>query len=663
MASPVALPEGFVLDKPQASAQALPEGFVLDTPLQPTTAPVAPAAAERPNILERIGGGIAAGGEAVVDMFTGEGQLTPEIEALNEVGAAPELNDFTSATSLSAGAKSLLATSQKDLEGILTASFGDAIDFRNDKKGNIIAILPSGEYALNKPGFSFQDIPEAALQAVGFSPVGRLAKGGIALAAAKTAAGGAGAAAVLDLAEELAGGEDFDLKQPLIAGLLGGTFKVAENVIGGGYRALRGNADNAVVSAGEAANIPVLTSDVFQPEGFASKAARTVGEQIPVAGTAGTRQAQQRARQEAIQDIAERHSSFSYDAIVESLVKGTNKLKRAAGQRFEVFGNKLDELGEMPIGNTIRSVVQARKILNKPAIKETQAGKDLANVVEFLSDNPQSYKSIAEGRTQLNEIINSIDSAERSQLGTRGMSVLKGVAANMKRDMRIFAREHLTPQENQKLTRAFEVYAGEARILTKSRVKNVLDKGDITPERVKDLLFSKNRSEVKILFDRLTTEGKENARAALIQQTLKDLGGEAGDVSVERFTNAMKKRSDAINVIFRGDEKKRLNGLIKVLDNTREAARASTSTPTGQQLIAPLAIAGVGASAAGSIAVPTIAAIATVGGLARVYESKVVRNALIKLSSIKRGTTAFEKNAKIVTDALTVAAQVQAQEQ
>lgn len=658
MASPITLPEGFVLDKPQASAQALPEGFVLDTPQEQPTAPV-----ERPNLLQRIGGGIAAGGEAIADAFTGEGQLTPELEALNEVGAAPELNDFTSARSLGAGAKSLLATSQKDLEGILSASFGDDIDFRNDPKGNIIAILPSGEYALNKPGFSFQDIPEAALQAVGFTPVGRFAKGTLALQSAKSFAGGAGAAGVLDVAEELAGGEDFDIKQPLIAGLLGGTFKVAENVIGGGYRAFRGSKASELVEAGEAANIPVLTSDVFQPEGFASKAARTVGEQIPIAGTAGARQAQQRARQDAIQDIAERHSSFSYDAIVESLVKGTNKLKRAAGQRFEIFGNQLDELGEMPIGNTIRSVVQARKILNKPAIKETQAGQDLANVVEFLSDNPQSYKSIAEGRTQLNEIINSIDPAERSQLGTRGMKVLQNVASNMKRDMRVFSRQHLSPQDNQKLTRAFEVYAGEARILTKSRVKNVLDKGDITPERVKDLLFSKNRSEVKILFDRLTTEGKENARAALIQQTLKDVTGAGGDVSVERFTNAMRKNSDAINIIFRGDEKKRLNGLIKVLDNTREASRASVATPTGQQLIAPLAIAGVGASVAGSVSIPVVAGLATVGRLARIYESKPVRNALIKLGSIKRGSTAFEKNAKIVTDALTVAAQVQAQEQ
>ena len=58
----------------------------------------------------------------------------------------------------------------------------------------------------------------------------------------------------------------------------------------------------------------------------------------------------------------------------------------------------------------------------------------------------------------------------------------------MSKDMDEFAKSNLTPKEYSSWKRANSVYAEEATKLRKSKIKNILDKGDITPENVKALV-------------------------------------------------------------------------------------------------------------------------------------------------------------------------------
>ncbi|SPX11880.1 DNA transfer protein [Escherichia coli] len=52
----------------------------------------------------------------------------------------------------------------------------------------------------------------------------------------------------------------------------------------------------------------------------------------------------------------------------------------------------------------------------------------------------------------------------------------------------------------RKYQQANAVYADEAAKLKNTRLKNVLMKGDLTPEVVNNMLFSKNKSEIKTLY-------------------------------------------------------------------------------------------------------------------------------------------------------------------
>lgn len=135
--------------------------------------------------LERSAEQGASLGAAMRDAITGESRMTPEMERLQNVASAPELNSL-SMDALKAGWSQLFgsdASQEKILQGM-------GATLRQDEKGNTIVSLPSGDYALNKPGLSPQDLTSFLANALAFTPAGR----------AGTVLGAIGKSAATDLA-------------------------------------------------------------------------------------------------------------------------------------------------------------------------------------------------------------------------------------------------------------------------------------------------------------------------------------------------------------------------------------------------------------------------------------------------------------------------------
>lgn len=210
-------------------------------------------------------------------------------------------------------------------------------------------------------------------------------------------------------------------------------------------------------------------------------------------------------------------------------------------------------------------------------------------------------------------------------------NVLRGIT----KDLDDFARDVLSPDDFARYKKADKVYAEEARKLTKSRLKTVLDKGDVQPELVENLLFSSRPSEVRLLYNKLGESGRENARNAIMGRALKNSTAK-GEISVEKFLTQLDKLESQFSTFYRGDARRELKGLRKVLQATRRADAAGVITPTGQQLLAPLAAMMTGAS----FFSPTIAAgtatVGTVGLIGRLYESSLVRNRLIRAANASK---------------------------
>lgn len=129
---------------------------------------------------------------------------------LPEIGEAPELNEF----SLDALKRSLAAnliTDEVELGKALEQGISGS-KLIQDPEGNAVIKMPSGEFAINKPGLSGQDFAQFATRMLSFVPAGRLT------GAAKTLAGAVGTETGLQGVEAGLGGE-FNNEDVLLEGV------------------------------------------------------------------------------------------------------------------------------------------------------------------------------------------------------------------------------------------------------------------------------------------------------------------------------------------------------------------------------------------------------------------------------------------------------------
>lgn len=468
---------------------------------------------------------------------------------------------------------------------------------------------------------------------------------------AQDAGYGALSAAGSEIGEEIggdAGAVIGSVALPVAAGSIAGKVSRASQSL----KAPIPSAEKQLLEQADDAGIRMLTSDVLPPQTFAGKIAQQTAEKIPVAGTGGVREQQQALRQKAVQEVADKYGEFSYDAIVKSLQAQKSRIKNAAGSVLQRVSKQLDAVGEIETPFTKQAIQSARSELEKPGvIQASSAMDDLGKLIKAL-ESPQTFTSLKENRTAFREIVKSTDKADRSQLTSRAKALLENVYGGMTKDMEALARKNLPASEFMKWKNANTVYADEATKLTKTKLKNILDKGDVTPESVKQMLFSQNPSEQRMLYRSLTNEGRKNARSAIISKIVGDLSRRASGFTPNSFATELRKHGGAVNTFFKGEERRQLEGLRRVLDATRRAQDAAVTTPTGQQLIGGLGVTGIALDP-----VTTIGAAGTVGGFARLYESPIVRDSLLRLGSVQSGSSAYAPSLLAAQLALQFAAQ------
>lgn len=585
---------------------------------------------------------------------TGEERRTPVTDQLPELQESGLLSDNPVAAAKLAPVL-LTTTDPEEIAKIITSSVPNVVaTYNKDAAGRVFPILTNrntgAQTIINRPGLTGMDVLQGLGLGAAYTPAG----------AARTVAGAAGKAALTESAlqgGQAATGGEFDVEDVALATTFGTGGKVLENAASGAVQALAGRpaAESAdLLRQAEAVDIPITTSDALPPQTFAARVARDTGEKIPVAGTGPLRQRQQVARERAVNDFTSRYGDYSYSTIVDSLKAQSDAVKKRAGNVLQQVGEKLDPIGEVPLDRTRQAIGEVTAELDKAGTIRNPAALDaLQSVTEALNEAAPTFTGLKELRTQFRDVVKRIDKDERSQLTSRAKSLLERLQQAMTLDMRKAAQDNLSPEEFAKWERANAVYAEEAQKLTKSKLKNVLDKGDITPESVKPVLFSRNKSELDSLYKALGPSGRSNARAAIIDKIVTDLGRRANGATPTAFANEAKKYRPQINTFFKGKERAELEGLLRVLDATRRAQEANITTPTGQTLL--------GAGTAGAAVIDLGATLGTLGSLgaaARIYESPQVRNALLRLAAAPKGSRKYDQALEIAQTLLTDAVQV-----
>lgn len=470
------------------------------------------------------------------------------------------------------------------------------------------------------------------------------------LAARATAESAVGSLAQNSNNQNLGQATEDTLKDLGINAGIGAGVRGVTSALGAGYRAIKGSIapeTEQAIKFAEQNNAPLMTTDVIRPGTFAGNSARALGEKIPITGTGAPRRAQQEARSELVQKYAQQFDTPSPDAIVQSLQRQTSKVKQAAGKRLTQVNVAMQSVGQIVPAQAVTAIDnEIGRLSRLGSAADTQTIGKLQTYRDELSKGAD-FGLLRDLRTQFRQDVKG----DRAAWPNQSQASVNRVYSALTNDINQSVTDNLGPQIANRYKQANSVYANEAQQVNNTRLKNVLQKGDLTPEVVNNLLFSSKLSEVRVLYNSLDAKGKSAARASVIGKAFEKSGG-----SPDKFLNEATRLSGQTGILFKGQERQYLEGMKKYLESTRHAARSGVVTPTGQELFQIAVPAGVASDVVGTGGVGTATAL-SYGAVARAYESRVVRNAMLRLANTPRDSSAFESNLQAVGRAVSAAAQ------
>lgn len=581
---------------------------------------------------------------------------------LEEFGAAPELNQFNLESVKSSLAANLIMNPAELATSLKENIPGSEIS--QDPEGNPLIKMPSGEtFAINKPGLSGQDFVQFATRLLAFIPSSRVAGAG-----AQQLAKGAGAAvateAGLQTAEASLGGE-FDKLPVALSGAIQPAAQVITPLVAGAAKrfaaARAGQAQKELLDESAKTGVKVLTTDLFPPESFFGRALRNIGEKLGPLGTGLKRSAQQKARIEVVEEFSKKlglgvDPTPQTAEMVRSLNRGVAKELEKAGQMRGEAIFRLSPLGNVPVEKVQEEITkQIAKQTRLKADANPQIIERLTNLSDSIGD--ANFGLLTALRSNLGDDIAA--AAKGDALPTKAQAPLAAVMSKLTDSMTEFGRgvdRGATAQWLQANKRFTEVF-GKAR---NSILKNVIKKGDATPETIATVIKAGKISDLRKLNSLLDAQGRSNARTSIIRDAMEESGGFAlAGANPDRFVRALQTpaRQRAINTFFGGADKKQLDGMIRLLEATKRAQQTAEGTKTGLgELIPGAAVVGI-PIAAFMDAFSTFLVGGTIIGAAKGYESKAVRNLLIKLSNTKAASQAEQDIVKGLIPLLAAPAQ------
>ncbi|EEP0770068.1 lytic transglycosylase domain-containing protein [Salmonella enterica] len=412
---------------------------------------------------------------------------------------------------------------------------------------------------------------------------------------------------------------------------LGGAINQLGRAAGAAYRGIRGTiapeAQQAIQFA-NAADVPLHTTDVLQPNSRVGRMAQTTAENIPFTGTSSMRANQQEARSQLVDEFASRFGEYDPSIVIGSLKAKTSGIRKAAGNRLEQVQSAMTGVNIQPTRAIQQIDDEIGKLQKLGQVADTDTISKLQAYRNELAKGDVDLEQLSRLRTQFRMDVRG----ERTQMPPPAEAAVQRVYRAMTGDIDNSIVQNLGNDTLRRYKQANAVYADEASKLQNTRLNNVLMKGDLTPEVVNNMLFSKNKSEVHNLYRSVGHVGRAQMRNGIIGKAMEKSGG-----SPDQFLRQVNLMSTQTGIAFKGRDAAYLKGLKNYLESTKRAGQAGVTTPTGQQTI-PF-ILGIGTV--------TNPALVGVGGgyglLARMYESKPARNAMLRLANTPRGSTAFEK--------------------
>lgn len=439
--------------------------------------------------------------------------------------------------------------------------------------------------------------------------------------------GAAGAAGATQMAEQAGVGVPGQLLAGLGGGMLG-SFVGAE-------RALERAAVPRGLREAEQAGITPLTSQALPPETPLENALAKMRE-LTFFGTGSMLKNQEKQRKAAVQTLVE---DFGADLpgtdYLPELTKQLTDRRRNIVNKFSAMKmdviDKLSATGKLPnVDRTVQAVDDEIKRLRQ--ISDTGYDKAIAELESFGMDvMGKDLKNLEARRKLLGLQFKAPELATVSEEGDKSVRKIYNV---LREDMGDFIKTEGGRTDFIRWKIGNKNLSDMADELRDGALKKILNTGDVTPENVQKLLFSQNKSSIQRLYDNLDSTGRATARAAVIRKAVDRAGG-LEEFTPNRFLTQIKKLEDETGIMFKGNDKREVEGLVRALAFTKRAGEFAANPPTGAQFV-PFGLAEAARGAFGVLG--TIGTAGLLTGAVNAYESKFIRELLLKLPSIKAGS-------------------------
>lgn len=652
MATDLGLPDGFVLDN-QPEATSLPNGFILDPqpeqatqPPQPENSYIAGMKQTNQNLsqdLQQSSDDAKGFRENVIDAFTGESKMTPEVQGLEGIMSSPEMNAFNTDAMNAAWVQ--MFGNDNDFVKVISNMGGQV---SQDEKGNLLVDLPSGRYALNKPGLSSEDVMPFIANVAAFTPAAR----------APTVLGATARSAGTDLALQssvnMAGGGDINPWQTALSAGIGGGGKAIERGLSGLSRAASGNIapeTQQLLRNAEQNGIDVLTTDVLPPRTSVGRQLQQAGEQS--IGGAGNRRAIQAEQRENFVETLQQRIDNEFGIYAPHVMQGEVNagLRRAKDLHGGVINNITQQMTGVPVTPTrsLPAIDEALQRIGNGLAPNNAATQILGNLRNRVA-NGASFEELRNLRTELRQSLQGDNLAMPTALE----SAYNRINTAMTNDMNRSVGQNLGAGTLNQLRHANNEYRNIARGIEKTGLKNALEKGDITPELINNIVYSKRPSDIARIFNMVNENGRNQLRSAYLTRAYEKANGSPQRMVTQLNQLINQSNGQVFNTVFNQQQRRMVEGMRDVLEATRRASTANTVTQTGMSLITPTRTAATLLTGGTSLGIE-----AGTGLIARMYESPAIRNMLLRLHNTPRGSTARDRAITNIINTLTATGQAE----
>lgn len=522
-----------------------------------------------------------------------------------------------------------------------------------DDKGNIVASFPSGDYVINPPGLDIGDVTKFAGQTAPYIAATAATGGAAALPVLGRMAAVGGMDAAINAGEQAAAkaasGQDLGdisggdvaltgLTSAATAGLAPLVAKGAEAIKGKltGQNTMTESAQQLLGTA-EELGVPLRTTELYRAGELGKKG--KVGDYAhafsdvfggPGKGTAALNEAAHNGGIANLVGDAADIDKYSDEAMIGALNAGKQRRIQQMGQEYQDINA---QMGQQPITlhNTMKAIDETLDKWRKPGSTVDDSDiKQLQTFANKLQAGPQDIVMLRDNRTALRQ---ELGSAMNKQLGkTRTVKAGSDIYDAMTKDLHEGVESAIGPQGAQRLKQVDKEWAKFNEDLDTNRVAQAIKNGDLNPEYVRKNMANWGSGDIQRIDRLLNDDGRKTLRAAIGKNLTEAAQGADGQIAPAGFIKAYEKHKALVDHYFDPAKVKQIEGLKRLMETSKGMKLANTLTNNGA-ITLPMFVT--------TMAVTNPLKAATAFTASRAYNSKLVRNSLLRLAGAKPGSLRY----------------------